>query len=387
MRFLLILSIFAVTAAAQDRPDDRIRSEYQTTMELAAAPPQGEKLEEEAAKARIEMFRKSLEAFVEKWEGRAGELSEGKYWLGRALIHTGRLEPAIPHLKGFVEAHPKSPDVEEALMLLGSAYLDTRDAAAAAEVFSGILKDRPDSPKRAAAELYLGIARWRQDRAEEALAHFQAVIDSGGDLPVVADAHIHRIEALVSLGRASEARQHLAGLLEKNADAPALKALQEKLDWVGKEAPELASIDVWLQGEPVALKDLRGRVVVLNFFADKFESCQLELQAIAGLASRFQGRPLAVIGVTRYHRPKDQVTPEAEREKVKTVLHDLGVAFPVAMASNVANLHAYGVRGIPYTVVIGKDGRIVHVKTGGSTRNQWGLEEMAKAIERALGAG
>jgi hypothetical protein len=43
------------------------------------------------------------------------------------------------------------------------------------------------------------------------------------------------------------------------------------------------------------------------------------------------------------------------------------------------------VRGIPYTVVIGKDGRIVHLKSGASRANDRAVEEMSAAIRRALG--
>lgn len=380
----VLIVILLPSLAAQDPADETIRSEYQTVMELAAAPADGRTLDEEQAKTRAELFRKSLEAFVEKWRGRSGELDEGRYHLGRGLAITGHPDEAIPHLKAFITAHPGSPDNEDAVLLLGSAQLDTRDFAAAAQVFASFLAERPKSDRRTTAEYYLAVAQHRMGRTDEAIGHLRAVIASGEESPLLADAHIQYVQILRDSGRVDEARKHLDGLLEKNADAPALKALKEQFDWLGKEAPELSEIDAWLQGGPHRLQDLRGKVVVLNFFADKYEACQFELKALAELRTGLGDADVVFIGLTRYHRPEDKMPRPAEQELLKGFVKDMGVAFPVAVAKGVTNLHAYGVRGIPYTVVIGKDGRIAHVKSGGSRKNERAAEDLAAAIRRAL---
>ena len=60
------------------------------------------------------------------------------------------------------------------------------------------------------------------------------------------------------------------------------------------------------------------------------------------------------------------------------------MTFPVGIAKDFSNLKAYGVRGIPHTVVIDKSGNVAYVKTGSSQRNQRALADLVAAIRRAM---
>lgn len=384
MRLAAVLLSVIAALPAQTSPDDQIRKEYEAAMELATAPSSGQKLDEEQAKARAESFRTALNSFLERWRPRVAELGVGRYHLARVLSMTGKPEEAVPLLRAFLAAHADAEDAEDAELLLGSALLDTNEVAGASAVFAGFLEKRPASDKKLVATFYLGVAHALQGRRDEAFALFRSVIETGGDSPLVGDAHLKLVEGLKDAGRVEEARKHLEGLLAEQPEAQALLALKEQLDWIGKEAPEFAGIDTWLGPAAGPLASLRGQVLVLNFFADRYDPCQDELRALAGLAPRFADKPVRMIGITRYYRGKGGVTKEAEQAILREFLQSVGVSFPVAITNDVATLHAYTVRGVPYTVVVGKDGRIAHLKSGSSRKNRIALEDLAAAIDRAL---
>jgi hypothetical protein len=63
------------------------------------------------------------------------------------------------------------------------------------------------------------------------------------------------------------------------------------------------------------------------------------------------------------------------------------VKFPVGVVEDFRMLKAFGVRGVPHTVVIGPGGTVDHLKIGASKSERRGVENLRAAIDRALGAG
>jgi tetratricopeptide (TPR) repeat protein len=380
-RFALIL-LLAVPAAAQ-AVDDQIQNEFQDLMSLLGPPARGETVDEEAAKARVETFDRRIRDFLSRWELRHESLREGRLVLGKALALAGRAADAVPHFERFLREHADSRDCEEALLSLGSAHLDLGRTAAAAAVFERFLAERKESDRRPVASFYLAVAREREGRLDEALVHFASVRSGGGESPLVADAALKSVEVLRRLGRIEEAKAELGRLLAEDEEAPYLRALKEQLDALGTPAPPWTDIDSWVQGGPLDLAALRGRVVVLNFFADRYEACQDELKRLDGLARSFPAEEVVFVGLTKYYRPEGTTPRAAEQAILRELLGRLGVGFPVAVAGSVANLHAYTVRGVPHTLVIGKSGLIEHVQAGATRHHPQALAELSDRIGAA----
>lgn len=110
-------------------------------------------------------------------------------------------------------------------------------------------------------------------------------------------------------------------------------------------------------GEPVAMQSFRGRPLVLNFWATWCPPCVEELPLLNTFYREQQARGWQVVGLAI-----DQ--PSAVRQ----FLQRLPLDFPVAMgglggtdlARSLGNLTG----GLPFTVVLGKDGNILHRKMG-----------------------
>ena len=125
-------------------------------------------------------------------------------------------------------------------------------------------------------------------------------------------------------------------------------ALQER-----KPAPDFQLND--LNGKSIGISALRGKVVLLDFWATWCPPCKAEIPHFKELYTAYQGKGLEVVGISL-----DQGGPEV----VRPFLQGNGVSYPVAMGTDQV-VRAYGgIRGIPTTFLIDKKGRIAQKYVG-----------------------
>jgi len=141
----------------------------------------------------------------------------------------------------------------------------------------------------------------------------------------------------------------------------------------GAEAPvfELQTPD----GRSVSLRSLRGRVVVIEFWATWARGCEIALSELEQLKRHFKDQPVEFLAINCWE--SDQANPDAflERHQVNLcLLIDRGKrGNPVS--------EAYLIRGIPTTYVICPFGQVVYVEGGYQPGRQ---ARLANAIEKAL---
>ncbi|HEX6947179.1 MAG TPA: redoxin domain-containing protein [Acidimicrobiia bacterium] len=119
---------------------------------------------------------------------------------------------------------------------------------------------------------------------------------------------------------------------------------------IGKPAPgfELPTLD---GGGPVSLADLRGQIVVVNFFASWCLECRLEHADLVASSDNFGPSGVRFVQINYQERPQDSSAwlDEAGRSQHTLYLHDPGSRTAIA----------YGVFGIPETFFIDPDGTVV----------------------------
>ncbi len=85
-----------------------------------------------------------------------------------------------------------------------------------------------------------------------------------------------------------------------------------QLDLVGSAPPEIVAD--WVQGAPATLAGLRGRVVLIEFWARWCRSCVSMFPVLTDLQERYEKRGLTILAITRYD-PAAATTAERMRER------------------------------------------------------------------------
>jgi peroxiredoxin len=111
-----------------------------------------------------------------------------------------------------------------------------------------------------------------------------------------------------------------------------------------------------LEGQPIALADLRGQVVLVNFWATSCPGCIKEMPGMIETYTQYKDRGFEIIAVAMSYDPPNYV-----QSFVKT----RQLPFPVALDVDGAHARAFGnVQLTPTSFIIGKDGRILEQKLG-----------------------
>lgn len=147
-----------------------------------------------------------------------------------------------------------------------------------------------------------------------------------------------------------------------------IKALKISRTASGSEAPVFSLTQ--LDGQEVQSKDLRGKVVVLNFWATWCGPCKEEMPALDRLRRQFDQKDVAVY----------TITTDLQRDGIKAFMDHLGLGLPVLLDEDKDVSSAFLVRGLPTTVLIGRDGKLVGRAVG---PRAWDSPE-AVALVRAL---
>ncbi len=116
---------------------------------------------------------------------------------------------------------------------------------------------------------------------------------------------------------------------------------------VHKAAPAFVRVD--LAGQKIRLKDYRGKVVLLNFWATWCVPCQVELPRFAEWQKAYRAQGLAVLAISM----DDHAAP------VRRAARKLHLDFPVVMGDAKLGEEYGGVLGLPITFLVDRDGMIV----------------------------
>lgn len=123
---------------------------------------------------------------------------------------------------------------------------------------------------------------------------------------------------------------------------------------VGHPAPDFEG--TLLDGSSFKLSDLRGKVVLLDFWATWCGPCVQAIPHIQKIAETFADKPVAVVGMNRDN--------QGSEDHIRRFLEKKKITFPQFLDFEGAAAEAYGVTGIPCTVLIDARGIVQHVSVG-----------------------
>ena len=125
-------------------------------------------------------------------------------------------------------------------------------------------------------------------------------------------------------------------------------------------APELAAGE-WINSTPLKLNELRGRVVLIEFWTFGCINCRNTLPYVKSWHDRYKEKGLIVIGV---HSP--EFDEERQVENLRREVTSLGIRYAVVTDNDYKTWNAYHVEAWPTTILLDKQGRIrwMHVGEG-----------------------
>ncbi|MDR2095670.1 MAG: TlpA family protein disulfide reductase [Treponema sp.] len=129
-----------------------------------------------------------------------------------------------------------------------------------------------------------------------------------------------------------------------------------------------------LDGKNVKLSGLKGKVVFLNFWATWCPPCREEMPSMEVLYKRYRDKGLEFLAVDIMEK----------KEQVSSFMKDFGLSFPAALDSSGDVSGMYGIRGIPTTFIIDRQGRIIVASVGG---REWNTPAMLNAFDLLLSDG
>ena len=121
----------------------------------------------------------------------------------------------------------------------------------------------------------------------------------------------------------------------------------------GGTAPKLKLKDV--RGRPFSLRDYKGKVVLINFWATWCPPCRAEIPELVKLQHAYRSRGLQVIGITY---------PPQRIADVRRFARQAKMNYPVSLGTKETKLLFTPSENLPLTIVIGKDGRVREVIEG-----------------------
>lgn len=139
---------------------------------------------------------------------------------------------------------------------------------------------------------------------------------------------------------------------------------------VGKSTPAPDFTLEQLNGGNLKLSDLRGKAVLLNFWATWCGPCKIETPWLVEMQNQYGNQGLQVVGVAMDDSGKDEISKFAK---------DMGVNYPVLLGKEAVGDAYGGVPALPESFFIGRDGKIVDRIIGLK-----GKAEIEDSIKKAL---
>jgi cytochrome c biogenesis protein CcmG, thiol:disulfide interchange protein DsbE len=149
--------------------------------------------------------------------------------------------------------------------------------------------------------------------------------------------------------------------------APSLHAVLPPDPLLHKQAPAFVRTD--LSNHPIDLASLRGRVVLLSFWASWCGPCRIEMPRFIEWQSRYGNAGLQIVGVSM----DDDSAP------VQSLIRTRKVNYPILMGDEKLGVLYGGILGLPVTYLIDRNG-IIRARFKGETR----LDRMERSIQKVL---
>ena len=169
------------------------------------------------------------------------------------------------------------------------------------------------------------------------------------------------------------AKKILQDALELTTDPRGKKSLESELaqlEFLGKKAPSI-SAETWLNSTALSLDSLKGKVVIIDFWAPWCSPCRAVIPGLVEEYAKHKNDGLVVIGFTKlYGSYRDdvqnagKVDRSKEIELIKGFAERFKIDYPIAISDEGKDFDSYMITGIPTMIFINREGNVDYIKIG-----------------------
>lgn len=290
-------------------------------------------------------------------------------------------------------AHAQTPAITQVREAAGRG-----DFAASERIVDALRKQSGATAELALAVSWEGraaLAAKNLDRAERYADEARSLslellkkrkLDAESMLPLALGASIEvHAQVMAARKETSSAVAFLETERKKYAGTSIVERIQKNINLLsleGKPAPPLNATE-WIGAKPPELASLRGKPVLLFFWAHWCPDCKAEVPILANIARRYASSGLTVVAPTRYYgyvEGGEDAKPAQEKryiEQVRDRYYSALASAPVPLSN--AIFEAYGCSSTPTLTLVDKAGIVRWYHPGSATE-----AELAAQIERIL---
>lgn len=157
------------------------------------------------------------------------------------------------------------------------------------------------------------------------------------------------------------------------------KPMFNLLEPKGLQAPEIIPGGVWFNSKPLTLAELRGKVVIIDFWTYSCINCQRTLPYLRNWNEKYKDKGLVIIGV---HSPEFEF--EKNEKNVAQAIDDFDLTYPIVQDNNFATWRAYNNRYWPAKYFIDAEGYVRYHHFGEGAYDE--SEEVIQELLQEAGA-